>query len=70
MKVAGWGKRFEFGQKYVVDPLLLPWEIEEENLFPLGIGTYEDPATYSSCMTTQESPIGARFKSCDTKEVF
>ena len=55
VKVAGWGDRFEFGTK--------------RTLVGTAKGTYEDPSRYSSCMTTHESPVDARFKYCDTEEV-
>ena len=33
-------------------------------------GTLDNPTTYSSCMTTIESPVNSRFQYCDTKEVY
>ena len=32
-------------------------------------GTYNNPTLHSSCRTTHESPIGSRYRSCDTVEV-
>ena len=50
---AGWGLQFEFGEPMYEGPA----------------PTYENPSTYSSCMTTVESPIGSRLQYCDTREV-
>ena len=52
--VAGWGKRFDFGHHDKAK------KIE---------GTYDNPTTYSSCVTTHESPFKSQFQSCDTIEV-
>ena len=52
--VAGWGKRFNFGYHDKTR------KIE---------GTYDNPTTYSSCVTTHESPVESQFQSCDTVEV-
>ena len=54
MHVAGWGKRFEFG-------------FHDETM--KSEGTYDNPTTYSSCVTTHESPVRSQFQSCDTIEV-
>ena len=54
MHVAGWGKRFEFGY---------------HDKAGIMEGTYNDPTTYSSCVTTHESPVRSQFQSCDTIEV-
>ena len=54
MHVAGWGKRFEFG-------------FHDETM--KSEGTYDNPTTYSTCVTTHESPVGSQFQSCDTIEV-
>ena len=56
--IAGWGTRFEFG------------DIKEdtwEDPIP-EIASFTNPSTYSSCMTTAESPKHSRFKYCDTKD--
>ncbi len=55
VKTAGWGDRFQFGFH----------DVEEKK----G-GTFDNPTTYSSCMTTIESPINSRFQYCDTKDVY
>ena len=55
--LAGWGIRFQFGP--IAEPT--PSEATPEE------GTFEKPSTYSSCMTTVESPENSRFKYCDTK---
>ena len=55
--IAGWGYRFQFG------PLAEPTSSDPTP----AVGTFEYPSTYSSCMTTVESPEDARFKYCDTK---
>ena len=52
--IAGWGKRFDFGYH----------DVNKEHQ-----GTYAWPTLHSTCKTTQESPIGSRFRSCDTIEV-
>ena len=52
--MAGYGKRFDFGFH----------DKQNENE-----GTYPDPTTYSSCMTTIESRPNYRYKYCDTKQV-
>ena len=54
---AGWGNTFQFG------PIT---ERTPSNPDPAE-GTFEKPTTYSSCMTTVESPEISRFKYCDTK---
>ena len=54
MHIAGWGKRFD-------------WGYHDENRKYQG--TYAAPTLHSTCKTTQESPIGSRFRSCDTFEV-
>ena len=52
--VAGWGKRFDFGN---------------HDKTRKSEGTYDNPTTYSSCVTTHESPVRSQFQSCDTIEV-
>ena len=52
--VAGWGDRFDFGF---------------HDKTRKRKGTYNNPTTYSSCVTTHESPFKSQFQSCDTKEV-
>ena len=52
--IAGWGRRFDFGYH----------DVNKEYK-----GTYLRPTLHSTCKTTEESPIGSRFKSCDTIEV-
>ena len=54
MHVAGWGRRFDWGYQ------------DKNSEFK---GTYDLPTLHSACKTTQESPIGSRFRSCDTIEV-
>ena len=53
-RTAGWGMRFEFGYH----------DSKRENQ-----GTFDTPTLHSSCKTTEESPVGSRFRSCDTIEV-
>ena len=53
-RTAGWGLRFEFGYH----------DIKRKN-----IGTFDSPTLHSACKTTEESPVGSRFRSCDTIEV-
>ena len=53
-RTAGWGRRFEFGYH----------DKKRENQ-----GTFDSPTLHSACKTTEESPVGSRFKSCDTIEV-
>ena len=54
MHIAGWGKRFDWGHH----------DVNRKSK-----GTYAVPTLHSTCKTTQESPIGSRFRSCDTIEV-
>ena len=53
-RTAGWGRRFEFGYH----------DKKRENQ-----GTFDSPTLHSACKTTEESPVGSRFRSCDTIEV-
>ena len=54
VQVAGWGRRFDFGYH--------DREMKRK-------GTYDNPTTYSACMTTHESPAPLQYESCNTKEV-
>ena len=54
VQTAGWGLRFEFGYH----------DANSEYK-----GTYELPTLHSTCKTTEQSPVGSRFRSCDTIEV-
>ena len=54
VQIAGCGRRFDFGYH----------DKEKERK-----GSYFFPTLHSTCKTTEESPIGSRFKSCDTIEV-
>ena len=53
-RTAGWGNRFEFGYH----------DKKREK-----VGTFDSPTLHSACKTTEESPVGSRFRSCDTIEV-
>ena len=53
--VAGWGVQFRFGYKKV--------------RHKFAIGTFENPTVYSTCITNAYSPLGSRFRYCDTKKV-
>ena len=52
--IAGCGDRFDFGYH----------DKKKEQK-----GSYLFPTLHSTCKTTEESPIGSRFRSCDTIEV-
>ena len=54
VQIAGWGTRFDFGYH--------DREMTRK-------GTYDNPTTYSACMTTHESPAPLQYESCNTKEV-
>ena len=54
VQIAGCGRRFDFGYH----------DKEKERR-----GSYFFPTLHSTCKTTEESPIGSRFRSCDTIEV-
>ena len=57
VQTAGWGLRFEFGHH----------NANSEGNYVKG--TYDLPTLHSTCKTTEESPVGSRFRSCDTIEV-